>query len=479
MSEFAGFDLDRSTERAWSRFRARLADHVAEMADDDVLVVSVDDSAVDEDGDGATPYVQFCGWGGTRVRCEVSSNAYLADELQLDRAGSESVLRLGWAAPTAGRSDELDGGSANYFLDLDRAHADRLAVMTTQVLREVFAVPHPAFLSAEGLGDDAGLDRPDPATATEPEVEVPAVFPHDREHLLDLVDKALVPLFGQPPEHDEDDDIPVVSGSALIFVRVLETAPAVQLFCSLVHDVTDRDRAAFEVAVLNRDVRYLKFVLVEDTVMVQLHLPAYPFAPEHLRTMLSIMSDTVDTIDDDLVARVGGRRTFEPDSDVAGVEDADIHQLLDLAERREVEAATDPVHPAMMTLLQLDADSPGSLTGEIAASVCSGERDLILELIAWSSGQELAWRQARDRAILAQDAAEAAVCERETRQAEAMVDVLRRALRLVVEAKLGRDRLQPGYAGQSGRGSGRPAEQDVTLPGLEVPVDEPGLFDED
>src|SRR5205085_12427309 len=61
MGEFAGFDLDRSTERAWSRFQARLADHLAEMDDDDVLVVSAD-SAVGSDAEGSAPYVQFRAW---------------------------------------------------------------------------------------------------------------------------------------------------------------------------------------------------------------------------------------------------------------------------------------------------------------------------------------------------------------------------------------------------------------------------------
>jgi len=48
LSELAGFDLDRSTARAWSKFQARLADHVADMEDDDILVVEAE-SAVDED----------------------------------------------------------------------------------------------------------------------------------------------------------------------------------------------------------------------------------------------------------------------------------------------------------------------------------------------------------------------------------------------------------------------------------------------
>lgn len=481
MSEFAGFDLDRNTERAWSRFRARLADHIAEMADDDVLVVSAD-SAVDEDGDGAAPYVQFCAWGETRVRSEVSSNLYFSDGLQLDAETSAKVIDLGWEAPTASQDDGgPGGGSTNFSVDLERGQADRLAVMTTQVLREVFAVPHPAFLAAGGLGEETpdqpeGLADPaSPGSPGEADAEPAAVFPSDREHLMRLVDDALVPVFGQIPEHDEDDDIPVVSGTALMYVRVMEGTPVVQLFCTLVHDVKHRESAAFEVSVLNRDERFLKFVLVGDAVMTQLHLPAYPFAPEHLRAMLAVMSESVDRIDDDLVVRVGGRRAFEPEliELITEVEDGDDDEpAMD-------GSPSDETHPAMMTLLQLDADTPGALTPELAASVCSSDRALILALISWNSHQEIEWRQARDQCILAGETDEAAVCAHESAHAEAMVNLLRRTLRLVVEQQLGRERTSFWYAGTAGRTtSSRPLERDAALPGLDGPGEEPGLFDE-
>ena len=66
MSEFAGFDLDRATARAWSRFQARLADRVADMEDGDIVLVEAE--AAREDVEGSAPYVQFCAWGETLVR---------------------------------------------------------------------------------------------------------------------------------------------------------------------------------------------------------------------------------------------------------------------------------------------------------------------------------------------------------------------------------------------------------------------------
>ena len=512
MSEFAGFDLDRSTERAWSRFQAKLADHLAEMRDEDVMIVSAE-SSVDDEEEGAAPYVQFVAWGERFVRSEVSSNEYLADEVRLDDAAARMIAALGWHEPTIDKDDEDPGeGSANFFLDVERSNADRLAVMTTRALRDVFGVAHPAFLTAGGLDEDAEHDLGiPPGGPSEPEVEPPAVFPRDRDHLVELVDRALTPFFGNAPLHDEDGDIPVVNGSALVFVRVAEQMPSIQLFCCVVHGVTDEDSASFEVAVLNRDQAFLKFLLVEDRVMAQLWLPAYPFAPEHLRSMLAIMSETVDAVDDDLARRVGGRRTFEPGERADGYDeqpsleaaDPELDAALDpapdpargptldpgldpaldpgmdpaLEVNDDAETRTDAIHPAMMTLLQLDADAPGTLTPELVASVCAMNRELILELITWNSQQEIAWRKARDRALLGADPDEAEVCEREVRHAEATVNLLRRALRLVVEQQLGRDLEDLGYAVARRRAPrGRRRGRDSTLPGLDK--EEPGLFDD-
>lgn len=196
LSEFADFDLDRSTARAWSKFQARLADHVADMQDDDILLVEAELAADEDEADGSAPYVQFCAWGEEFVRCEVSSNDYLATEHLLDPAAVETLTALGWSAPTCGRDDDDPGEeSANFYLDVDRSHVDRLAVMTVKALRDVFGVAHPVFLSAGNLTDDdepaPDLGVPASQAISEPDPdELIAVSPRDREHLRALVDDA-------------------------------------------------------------------------------------------------------------------------------------------------------------------------------------------------------------------------------------------------------------------------------------------------
>jgi hypothetical protein len=484
------FEFDTVNEQAWSGFRARLADHLAEMEDDDILVVDTDPA--DQVVGGAAPYVQFCAWGETCMRAEVVSNAYLAAAHRMDEAEVEAVTGIGWHAPTRERDDEPDSGSENFFLDLERVEADRLAVMAVRVLREVFGVVHPAFLRADGLEDDPSLAVPAERDGTPPVAdEQIATMPRDGDELQAMVDDALTPYFGHPPKKDADGDIPVVTDTTVVYVRVLAEAPIVHLFCRVVREVADVDAARFETGVLNRDGRFVRFSVVHDAVMAEIDLPALPFVPEHLRDLLGVLCSRADAVVDDLVERVGGRRELEQmdgagdeEDDSDGAEPASAELLADLDDDDEdaddvddcgVDADTDAVHPAMRTILELDADRPGSVTPEMAASVCSWDRDLVLELITWNGGQELAWRRARDRAMACDDGAEAEVCEAEREHAETSVTLLRRALRLVVEAQLARHRVNPGYvAGRSAPQRGRGG--DSPLPGLE-PRQDPGLFE--
>lgn len=451
MSEFAGFDFDGSTALAWSKFQARLADHVAEMEDDALLIVGAESSVDEDEGAGAAPYVQFCAFSEDQVRCEMSSNEYLAAKHRLDPVGVETLKGLGWSAPTCDRDDEDPGeGSANFYLDVDRSHADQLAVMTVTAFRDVFGVAHPVFLSSGELAEDdeSALDVPtSPRFEVDPDEPI-AVMPSGREHLQSMVDEALTPVLGHVPEHDQDGDIPVVSDSALVFVKVLEGVPAIQMFAPVVHDVTALDRAALEVAILNRDMSFIKFVLTNGRVLAFLEFSAWPFAPEHLRTMLALMFATLDQVDEDLTARVGGSRTFETaldeDEYVDEEDDEDecegkwcrIDEDEDEDEDDEVDLAW---HPALVTLNQLDAESRGSVDPELAASICEMDRDLILGLIRVERGQEIQWREDRDQAIQDGDPDEdVKLFDNLMRHAQFNVKLLRRALRVVVEQKLGR-----------------------------------------
>jgi hypothetical protein len=436
LSESSSDRHERDTAQAWRTFQAHLADHLADMADDDVLVLEAQ-GVVGEDGEGCPRYLQFRAYGDGLLRSEVSSNAYLRAAHRLAGSDEEVLIDLGWTAPTCDADREDPGeGSANFYLDTERADADRLAVMAVTALRTVFGVIHPAFLSGVGVdGDHALASSIGVVGDAEPRVgsadEPIAAYPHDRQELQALVDASLTPVFGHAPEHDQDGDIPVVTDNGLVFVEVSESAPVVKLFASVATDVEDLDRAAAEVQILNRDLLQMKFVLVDDSVMAYLFLPACPFAPEQMRQMPKVMVEVTDKVSADLAERL-----------------------------RTVPGAVE-LHPAMRTLVELQAERIDSVDPELAASICEYDRELILRLIAETSKEEIAWRAARDQALAEGDTSEAAACDGEMAAGARTVSLLRRALLLVVERALNRSggstawpttRPRPGKAPHRERG---------------------------
>ena len=434
MGERDEFEVDRAAAEAWVRFQARLGDRLAAMAEDDVLVVEA--LAADEDEPGAAPYVQFCAWGDGMLRGEVASNHVLMEPRELDEEGERALEELGYDAPTYGPDDEADAGSLNFHADLPQSAADRLAVMSVRALRDVFGVAHPALLTGDLAEESAAPVEPAAADRTDEPV---AAYPHGgHEELTALVDRALTPYFGHEPRHDDDGDIPVDLGDTVLFVRVHATVPVVELFACLATDVQDLERAAFEINVLNRDVRFVKFRLVGDSILADLQLPAWPFAPEHLRAMLALMTETIQQVESDLVARVCGQHVLGDDASGDDVDREEVDEDDDEVGRSGGDAAG-RWRSAERVLVQLHAESPGSVTPEVAASICGDDVETILALIAHEESQKVAWRRSRDEARAMGDVAGVEAGEAEVAYSRHTISLLRRALRVVVEQQAARE----------------------------------------
>jgi len=411
LSKSACVDLDRVTAKAWRRFRSELADRIAELGQGEVLSVEVE-VAADQTESGCAPYIQFCRGEADRVFGEVSGNRNLHAAYRLDKQARRRLVEIGWFRPRP-KHDLFNFGAS-----VDQSHADQLAVMAVTTLQEVFAVIHPAFLVGDvQIGEDPDLPRANPV---EPPDEPLATTSHGLKHLDQLVEQALLPLLGQAPDRDDDGDIRVESGTAVVFVRTGPHAPVITIWAEVAVEVSDLDRAKFEVAALNREQPFAKFDLVDDRIVARVFLPAAPFVPEHLRQTLAMMCVLADEVGDDLAVRVSGKRFFEPDE----VEETDL----------EGEDESSDIHPAMLTLLQLDAERPGSVKPALAARICENDTELLLTLIRWNEEQEISWRTARDAATDAGDPDdEADVCEHERAHAQRTTKLLRKALRLVVK----------------------------------------------
>ncbi|WOQ18488.1 T3SS (YopN, CesT) and YbjN peptide-binding chaperone 1 [Raineyella sp. W15-4] len=303
MPQYGDFDLDRSIAQAWDEFELRLAEVISvidDSADFTIGCVAVDESQV--------PYVSFTALDRTTIRAEASSNAVLGEDYQLGSEQLALMERLGWSAPTI----EGPRPTANFWIELDQEASDRLAAAAVGALRDVFGVQHPVFLAPDHLAEVL-TPHPEPLSgATEFDAEdVIATIPVNTRHLNEMIETELTDMFGHAPLRDQEGDIALRVGSAMLFLRVSQDGRELILFSVIVHDVAGRSRAAEVLNDLNADARMVKFHLVRDKVFASLSVLTHPFVPAHLHQAVRIMSDIADGIDEELAHKLGGHTTFE------------------------------------------------------------------------------------------------------------------------------------------------------------------------
>ena len=280
-------------ERAWAGFRRRLADRLVAIDDDEVVLVEVTTGLGAEDLDGCEPHVRFSGRGERGIRVEVPGNHLLDQRSTIDAGGEAILVGAGFTLP--------DGdGELHAHLDAEHRDADRLAVGCVEVLRGVWGVVHPAFLSADGLESDVVV--PDQVLAAAP-VEDETTLPTSHDELVRLVDAALLDLTDEV-EHDADGDVAFGAGMSVVFVRVCEDRPAVELFAELVMDPSHPERLPVELDILNRTHDFAKFYVAGPAVRMSYLLVAWPFNARQLLTVLRRMLGEVDEVAEALAQRV-------------------------------------------------------------------------------------------------------------------------------------------------------------------------------
>jgi hypothetical protein len=312
-------DLDRAVEQAWREFQDHLTEQVRSLAPDQVILLEVPTSIVTDDAGGlAAPYVQIIGEDNPRGWfAEASSNHFLDPRLHLDEGQQGRLVSLGWLAPTRAPEDPDEvAGSPNFHLSVAGDDGPpHLARLMTRTVRDVFGVPHPSFLTAGGYGvkdaDPPVLDLGIPSMSRQPELNTTeAIVPNDAADLRRLVDAALAPVLGGPPHRDEDGDIPVRAGTAMVFVRVPDDAPVVEIFSPVLLDVDWSPDLLSRLSEINGRIRFGKLSYSHHIVFASMSVFAHPFAPTHLRHALTVMSELADDVDESLQQQFGGRVFF-------------------------------------------------------------------------------------------------------------------------------------------------------------------------
>lgn len=275
--EAVGGELERrwddAVETAWTEFRQRLADRLAELEVDDSVVIDADPD------NPAAPW------------CEVSLTG--------------GVL---WVYAIA-------NGEEGLAVELEPREVDRAAVMVVEAFREAYGVLHPVYLDAEGL-EPEGAVRPLPPKPSREEADLDQVMrPTSVDEVRAVVDLALADLYDSA-EWDDDGDLGLPTEDHVVWISVNNNAPRIMISCVLMDHVVDRPAARVEVNRLNRTELGLTFALTDQRISVAREIGLGACVPGDVRTEILRVLAQVDGWSRDLAERV--RAGSEPAVERAG-----------------------------------------------------------------------------------------------------------------------------------------------------------------
>ncbi|HJC61169.1 MAG TPA: hypothetical protein H9755_12700 [Candidatus Dietzia intestinigallinarum] len=333
------FDVDASIAAGWERFAARLAGFLR-----DLVPGATFDLAVPSPGTraGITPYIRFtaerAGGGSTpavapggasatpgatagtgSIEAEISGGGREDDPVSLRAGQLDQLAGLGWTLPDPHIEDDDDPTTApRPRLSLPTYEATRLARLVAATIERVFGIPHPVFLhDVIDDGRPAGADGP---AATERSPAVPEAAPvaddvdfrpimiTDPDQATRAVAAALSEIYHCRVEADEHDVFTVPAGCVVVFVRVHRSMPLIVFRSPLVPAVEDAGAAETEVAILNRDSLWCRYVFDGTSVYAESELVDRVFVPVNFKIHFTEISAELDDVYPDLARRVAAKQ---------------------------------------------------------------------------------------------------------------------------------------------------------------------------
>jgi hypothetical protein len=301
---------------AWGAFEARLTASLAAMEHATYLIVSL----AGDPRAGASAYVQFAQGGLLGFRAEAAGNHWLPPGHGLDAAQEARLAALGWQRPGSAEQGR------NWVREWEEpAPFPEVAAFAVRTLREVYGATAPdqlryrsgAFPAHHGPVPEPDLgippDRPAP---TQPATAVVAGRTHpspEPDEAAAALQAALTEFMsGADLVPDQDGDIPIRVGSALLFVRpVAGRPPLLQLFSPLVSGVDLTPALLDSLNDINRNILFGRVFWTEREVVVSMELTAVGISASQIAFACVQLGNLADHLDDVLRGRFGGRTMFE------------------------------------------------------------------------------------------------------------------------------------------------------------------------
>lgn len=308
-------DLAAKVAQAWRDFAQAFGDALAALPASAEVYLTVDPTAY---GTGEAVYsvaVQVAE-EGTLLALAVG-NLLLPEGYRLDRAAVAAMVELGWSPPGV-----ISGSGEHFGRSVAVASAGNLAATITRTLRDVYGAPHPAFVVYTARdGQDQPLVISQLGTArhestlldADPELVLDGGESGEPGELLDSVRTVVAAMLKTTPEElpvDTDGDIGIRAGSAMVFVRVRQDPPIVDVFSPVLTEVEATEPLFAKLSDLTNRMPIGRLYCTGGTVWASIPVMGRNFQATHLMLAVQVMTGLADELDDRLHGEFGGKRFF-------------------------------------------------------------------------------------------------------------------------------------------------------------------------
>jgi hypothetical protein len=125
---------------------------------------------------------------------------------------------------------------------------------------------------------------------------------------------------------DADGDIGIRAGSAMVFVRVRDNPPLVDVFSPILTEVEPTEQLYVKLSELTNRMPIGRLYCAQDTVWASIPVFGRNFQPTHLMLAVQVMTGLADELDDRLHGEFGGKRFFGEGDKPAAPKDDEGHR---------------------------------------------------------------------------------------------------------------------------------------------------------
>ena len=183
------------------------------------------------------------------------------------------------------------------------------------------AAPHPAFLvypaqtarTTPSRLPHPGRGAADARPRAEGQPHARAGGPGRPRRWRDKVATVVAAMLKTTPDSlqvDKDGDIGIRAGSAMVFVRVRDNPPLVDVFSPVLTEIEPTEQLYVKLSELTNRMPIGRLYCASDTVWASVPVFGRDFQATHLMLAVQVMTGLADELDDRLHGEFGGKRFF-------------------------------------------------------------------------------------------------------------------------------------------------------------------------